>query len=198
MDQAVEGSTDTEVDFDELVARTKRLTNFMPEHEVVLLKVGDVIKPHLGTVTDAFYTVLQTIPKAEPFLEGRIDMLRKTHQQWLESLFTGPFDEDYARKMYHVGMVHVKVKLPVEFMQGAASLIMSALIKLVTRMCREDAAKLGLILTAINGVIGYSVAIMQESYQASSLAEELEKFLAITGMSRALFNNLALAYNADE
>ncbi|HHJ80377.1 MAG TPA: hypothetical protein ENJ65_01955, partial [Candidatus Tenderia electrophaga] len=75
MDQAVEGSTDTEVDFDELVARTKRLTNFMPEHEVVLLKVGDVIKPHLGTVTDAFYTVLQTIPKAEPFLEGRIDML---------------------------------------------------------------------------------------------------------------------------
>lgn len=186
---------DRAVDFVELVARTKRLTSFTPEHEAILLKVGDAIKPHLEIVTDAFYIVLQTIPKAAPFLEGRIDMLRNTHQQWLESLFTGPFDDAFARKMYHVGMVHVKVKLPVEFMQGSASLVMSELIKLVTRMCREDAAKLGLILTAINGVIGYSIAIMQESYQASSLAEELEKFLAITGMSRALFENLAKVYS---
>ena len=135
-----------------------------------------------------------TTPKAEPFLEGRTDSLKKAHQQWLKSLFTVPFDEEFARKMYYFGMAHIRVKLPVEFMQGAATLIMGVLIKLAARMCREDAAKLGLILTVINGVIGYSVAIMQESYQASSLVEELEKFLAITGMSRALFNNLALAY----
>jgi len=185
---------DSAVDFEELVARTKCLTNFTPEHEAVLLKVGDVIKPHLGVVTASFYEVLQTIPKAQPFLEGRMDALEQSHLQWLESLFNGPFDEAFARKMYHVGMVHVKVKLPVEFMQGAATLIMGELIKLVTRLCREDTAKLGLILTSINSAIGYSVAIMQESYQASSLFEELEKFLAITGMSRALFNNLAQAY----
>ncbi len=30
----------------------------------------------------------------------------------------------------------------------------------------------------------------------ASLAEELEKFLAITGMSRPLFNNLAEAYKS--
>ena len=36
--------------------------------------------------------------------------------------------------------------------------------------------------------------VMQESYQASSLAAELEKFLSITGMSRQLFDNLAEAY----
>jgi hypothetical protein len=35
---------------------------------------------------------------------------------------------------------------------------------------------------------------MQESYQSSSLAEELERFLIITGMSRLLFDNLAKAY----
>lgn len=185
---------DKAVDFEELVARTKRLTNFTPESEQVLLKVGDLVKPHLGTVTAAFYEVLQTIPKAEPFLDGRLESLQQAHQKWLESLFTGPFDEEYARSMYYVGMAHVRVKLPVEFMQGAATLIMGELTKLIARMCREDAAKMGVILAAINAVMGYSVAIMQESYQASSLAEELEKFLAITGMSRALFNNLAQAY----
>jgi len=35
---------------------------------------------------------------------------------------------------------------------------------------------------------------MQESYQAGSLAQELEKFLSISGMSRTLFDNLAKAY----
>jgi len=185
---------DERVDFAELVSRTKRLSNFTPEHENVLLRIGDAVKPHLGTVTESFYEVLQTIPSAQPFLEGRIDALKATHKQWLESLFTGPFDEDFARGMYRVGMAHVRVKLPVEFMQGAATLIMCELVKLMTRLCRSDAARLGLILGAVNGVIGYSVAIMQESYQATSLVEELEKFLAITGMSRQLFNNLALAY----
>lgn len=37
--------------------------------------------------------------------------------------------------------------------------------------------------------------IMQQSYQESSIAEELEKFLKISGMSRTLFTNLAKAYN---
>lgn len=185
---------DERVDFTELVARTKRLSNFTAEHEAVLLKVGDAVKPHLGAVTDAFYEVLESVPSAAPFLEGRTDALKATHKKWLESLFEGPFDEDYARTMYRVGMVHVRVKLPVEFMQGAATLIMCELIKLMTKLSRSDASRLGLILGAINGVIGFSVAIMQESYQATSLVEELDKFLAITGMSRTLFNNLALAY----
>ena len=46
----------------------------------------------------------------------------------------------------------------------------------------------------MNAVLGFSLMVMQESYQSSSLAAELEKFLAITGMSRTLFDNLALAY----
>jgi hypothetical protein len=39
---------------------------------------------------------------------------------------------------------------------------------------------------------------MQESYQSSLLAQELDKFMAITGISRALFNNLAAAYKDDK
>jgi len=49
------------------------------------------------------------------------------------------------------------------------------------------------VLEAINAALGFSLMVMQESYQASTLAGELEKFLAITGMSRTLFNNLAEA-----
>ncbi len=184
------------VDFQELLESTKRLTNFAQEQEAILKEVGPELQPHLGNVTNSFYEVLETIPKAKPFLDGRVDALKATHTRWLESLFTGPFDIEFVQAMYHVGMVHVKVKLPVEFMQGAATLIMGELVNVVARVYSSDAQKQAEVVRAINSVIGFSVTIMQESYQASSLAEELEKFLAITGMSRTLFNNLALAYES--
>lgn len=184
---------DEKIDFKELVQRTKRLTGFTPEHELLLVQAARLVTPRLPRVTDAFYETLGTIPKAQPFLAGRVDSLKQTHLRWLQSLFTGPFDEAYARQMYMVGMAHVRVKLPVEFMQGAATLIMSELTQALTES-GLDAKTQARILVSVNGVIGFSIAIMQESYQSSSLAEELEKFLAITGMSRVLFNNLALAY----
>lgn len=182
------------INFQDLVTNTKRLTGFTPDLEATLLEVGPVLKPQLTAVTNAFYDVLVTLPKAQPFLDGRIEGLKRAHINWLESLFTGPFDEGFARTMYNVGMVHVKVKLPVEFMQGAATLIMGELVTVAAQSYGNDSGKLAQVIRAVNGVIGFSVTIMQESYQASSLAEELERFLAITGMSRKLFNNLALAY----
>ena len=54
------------------------------------------------------------------------------------------------------------------------------------------------MVKAVNGVTGFCLIIMQESYQSSLLAQELDKFMAITGISRALFNNLAAAYKDDK
>lgn len=184
---------DEKIDFQEMVQRTKRLTGFSTEHEVLLIQAARLIMPRLPRVTEAFYEILGSIPSAQPFLSGRVDALKETHLRWLQSLFTGPFDEAYAKQMYKVGMAHVRVKLPVEFMQGAATLIMGELTKSLSESGLEAKTQ-AKVLVAVNGVIGFSIAIMQESYQSSSLAEELEKFLAITGMSRVLFNNLAMAY----
>jgi hypothetical protein len=96
--------------------------------------------------------------------------------------------------MYRVGAVHVKVGLPVEFMSGGMSLIAEELIELIGRTCGEDASRCRTLLKALNGVTGFSLLIMQQFYQSSSLAAELERFLAITGMSRTLFENLAGVY----
>jgi hypothetical protein len=58
-----------------------------------------------------------------------------------------------------------------------------------------DTDKCAKILSAINSATGFSLLTMQQSYQEASIAEELEKFLKISGMSRVLFSNLAKAYN---
>ena len=98
--------------------------------------------------------------------------------------------------MYQVGKVHVKVELPVEFMSGGMSLIAEELIGLIGKTYGDDLQHCLELLKAVNAVMGFSLLIMQQSYQSSSLVAELDRFLAITGMSRTLFENLAGAYKS--
>jgi truncated hemoglobin YjbI len=184
----------TDSDYGQLTAYTKQFTGLTPEMESVLAGLSDQIKPHLPTITDSFYSVLQGIPKAQPFLDGRIEGLKQTHMKWLEQVFTGPFDNDYTKSMYHVGDVHVKVNLPVEFMAGAMTLVGTRINDILGEMLQDDPSRLKQAITAVNAVLGFTLMVMQQSYESSRLAEELEKFLKITGMSRTLFDNLASAY----
>ncbi|MCU7845209.1 MAG: hypothetical protein KZQ93_15375 [Candidatus Thiodiazotropha sp. (ex Monitilora ramsayi)] len=184
-----------EIDFKTLTPYAKNFTGLTEVHEALLVEVGPMLKPSLGEVTERFYSTLRSIDKTAPFIEGRLESLKQTHRKWLEGLFTGPFDESYAQSMYHVGQVHVKVHLPVEFMSGGMSLINDELIALVCKTFSDYPDRITALLKAINAVTGFSLLIMQQSYQSSSLSAELDRFLAITGMSRSLFNNLAGAYH---
>lgn len=182
------------VDFDELMDHAKRFSGLTPERESLLVASGDTVRPRLQEVTDNFYAVLLSIPKTAVHLEGRVESLKATHLQWLTSLFTGPYDVEYTAAMYAVGDAHVRVKLPVEFMAGGMCLIQNELARIAGEVSGGDVDKTVSLVSAINSVLGFSLMVMQESYQSSSLAEELDRFLAITGMSRVLFNNLADAY----
>src|SRR5690554_7043887 len=44
------------------------------------------------------------LPEAAPFLEGKVKALKKTHSLWLDKLFTGPYDADFAAWMHRVGV----------------------------------------------------------------------------------------------
>ncbi|MCU7812672.1 MAG: hypothetical protein KZQ77_15805 [Candidatus Thiodiazotropha sp. (ex Notomyrtea botanica)] len=184
-----------EIDFTELTRYAKSFTGLTKEHEILLAEAGTALKPALPDVTEGFYATLQSIDKTAPFIDGRLDALKQTHLKWLEGLFTGPYNETYAQSMYQVGQVHVKVHLPVEFMSGGMSLIANELIALVSKTYPGEPKRAADLLSAINAVMGFSLLIMQQSYQISSLSAELDRFLAITGMSRKLFNNLAGAYH---
>ncbi|MES9853220.1 MAG: protoglobin domain-containing protein [Candidatus Thiodiazotropha sp. L084R] len=183
-----------DIDFEKLLHYTKQFSGLTAEMEETLTGLTGKVDPHLENITDSFYSVLLEIPKAEPFLSGRIESLKKTHIQWLKSVFSGPFDIRYVEAMYHVGDVHVKANLPVEFMAGAMSLVATRINQLLGNAFVDDPKHLIKAITAVNAVLGFTLMIMQQSYESSRLAEELEKFLKITGMSRTLFDNLASAY----
>jgi len=180
--------------FEQLTNYAKSFTGLTEEYEALLKEVGPQIIPGLQTVSDNFYAQLNAISETKPFLEGRLDSLKATHTQWLAALFTTDFDTNYTQSMYKVGDIHVQVHLPVEFMSGGMTLINSQFIPLVVSLYGNDTDKCTKVLSAINAALGFSLLTMQQSYQESSIAEELDKFLKISGMSRTLFSNLADAY----
>ena len=179
---------DTELDRTASLARS--FSALGEAESATLTGLAPLVVPRLDGVTDRFYERLQSIPEAAVFVEGRLDSLRRTHRAWLEKLFSGSYDAGYAAEMYRVGEAHVEVRLPLEFMAGATTLIMDALIEVLEDVCR-DRDHLAESSRAVNAVLGYSLMIMQESYHATSLANQLTRFLRVTGMSRDLFNNLA-------
>lgn len=181
--------------FNELIAYSKAFSGLTPELEACLKDIAPILIPHLKSVTDRFYEQLITIPVTEKYLAGRIDQLKAAHLKWLADLFTLNIDAPFAESIYKVGNIHVKVNLPVEFMAGAMTLINIELIRLVVETMSDDLGKCSQALQAISAVTGLALMVMQQSYQESSMAEELEKFLRISGMSRTLFTNLAKAYN---
>ncbi|MDD5393837.1 MAG: protoglobin domain-containing protein [Thiothrix sp.] len=183
-----------DIDMQALCGYAKQFSGLDEQQMAVLQQVYPDVSGRLQEVTNTFYGSLQEIPKTHTFLEGRIEDLKRTHVAWLNELFTSDFGEDYTRKLYKVGDVHVKVKLPVEFMAGAMVIIQSELIRIFGEIYADNQEKMLKAIRALNAACGFSLLIMQESYQSSSMAEELEKFLRITGMSRVLFNNLARAY----
>jgi hypothetical protein len=187
----------SEINFQELADYAKAFSSLTASKEACLIEIGEKIKPRLSEVTEAFYDTLQQIPKTHPLLAGRIDALKKTHRQWLDGLFTGPFDASFAEAMYRVGDVHVKVKLPVEFMAGGMTLINNQLIQLIVELYGDNPEKCREALSSVTAVLGFCLIIMQQSFQASTLVEELDRFMKITGISQKLFNNLAAAYATD-
>lgn len=181
-------------DFPELTRYAKMFSNLTEEKENILRSVKDEISPHLVKVTDNFYATLKDIPEALPYLEGRVDALKQTHIKWMHEVFTGPYDEAYTEAMYNVGDVHVKVDLPVEFMSGGITLICDELYKIVFEIRRDDIQGAQQIISAIDSIMGFSLFVMQKSYHAS-VSEALDKFLLITGMSKALFDKLASTFS---
>jgi len=182
------------VELSDLADYAKQFAGFTPERERLLLKIGPSIIPKLPAITDRFYEILSELPEPAKYLAGRVDSLKRTHLHWLTSLFRGPYGLSFAEAIHHAGQVHVRVDLPIEFMAGGMTLIGDLLIAEIETLYAGDAAVRAGAHGAVNAVLGFSLIVMQEALQHSTLNQELEKFMKITGISRPLFNNLAAAY----
>ena len=183
------------MDLETINSYCKQFCDLTPEKEQLLQTIGPDLLPYLPAITEAFYAHLLEIEAAQLFLEGRVEALKKTHLEWLSSLFTKTLNDKFAAHLYHIGEVHVQVKLPADFMTGAITYLQQKLIHVAVYLYGNDPVKVLNVSQALNSLFGYNLQVMQLSYQQSMITAELSRFLNVTGISHKLFSNMVAAYN---
>lgn len=73
------------------------------EDQEILSQIGPQITPHIPALTDAFYAVLQSDPQMAPYVEGRVEQLKKTHIAWMNELFCGEYGPEFIQRQEHIG-----------------------------------------------------------------------------------------------
>jgi len=58
-------------------------------------------------------------PETNKRIEGRLEMLKGTHPQWMSELFNAPHDEAFFSRQKMIGVVHVKVRNPPLFVSSS-------------------------------------------------------------------------------
>ena len=97
------------------------------EDQDIMTRVGPGIVSHIPLLTDRFYEILQGDQQTAPYIDGRLDVLKKTHIAWLQDLFSGDYDEAFIHRQEKIGEVHVKVRVPPLFVAASMSFLRAAL-----------------------------------------------------------------------
>jgi hypothetical protein len=161
--------------FKELCDRTRAFVGLSAERERTLHELASRVLPHLGPVTNNFYTRLQEIPRAAALIEGRLLELRRTHRAAIAEIFTASYDEAYTERLYRIGAAHGNAHMPIEFMVGGMTIVGESLIPIVSSFFLDDAEHQITALGAVNAGLGFALMVMQESYQVYGHAEQREQ-----------------------
>ncbi|HQT65261.1 MAG TPA: protoglobin domain-containing protein [Acidocella sp.] len=93
----------------------------------IMAKVAVYIRPLLPLLTDRFYEVLAEEPSIRPYIEGRVEHLKKTHVVWLNSLFAGDYGPEFIQRQEKIGETHVRVRVPPLFVAASMAFLRGAL-----------------------------------------------------------------------
>lgn len=103
----------------------QNVSGFSAEDIAVLAKVGPVVIPNLPRLTDLFYDRLLADPSTAVMVDGRVDILKKTHIAWLNELFSGIDADALVSHQELIGRAHVKAKVPPVFVAASMSFLRS-------------------------------------------------------------------------
>jgi signal transduction histidine kinase len=140
-----------------------------------------VIEPEVTGIVDDFYDAIMRHAFTAKVMSGgaaQVSRLKGTLTVWLQSLFSGVYDTDFALSRWRVGKRHVEIGLNQAYAMAALARIRKTIIE---RLChhsslsREEIAK-GVL--AINKLLDMDAAIIDFAYQQSFAAKLEQSALA--------------------
>ncbi len=165
---------------------------FDEANEAELISMHELVSPHFEAIVEAFYVALWENPRTRMVFSGpeQVERLRKTLIEWLDQIFSGPFDEAYFKKRMIIGKVHVDVGLLPHFMFGAMNVIRRYIIELIIED-ESDLARRRKRVQAVERILDMELTIMVQSYWDVMMDQKLQMPTALaTGLAHEIRNPL--------
>lgn len=143
----------------------------MTEREAALLSQ---LHPHAQNIapqlSKAFYERLIAHPHTAEYLHGvPIEHRHNTLEQWFLDLFSGRYDEAYARKRLAIGHTHVRIGLPVRYPLAMLDVIMT-----FGEIVAGSSTHPQYAIQAFRKLLALDVAIFNQAYEDSQLTHLAE------------------------
>ena len=157
----------------ELFDEMKSYVGFDAQDAANLRTLVPIVVPHLPRVVDRFYAEIFRRPRARAVLHGKaqIERLKYSLTQWLESLFSGDYGDNYYLSRISIGRTHVRVGLPQHYMFVAMEVIAQ---ELEHAIVASDIAEPLLHVRSLRKLLTLDTGLMLESYK-ETYAEETRR-----------------------
>jgi uncharacterized membrane protein (DUF373 family) len=146
---------------------------FFTDDDAELLKeLRPLAEANQERMADEFYDYLLGIPETAALLKDDLlrQRLRKIHQGWFVSLFTGPYDNLYYHNLQHIGHAHVRIGLNAHFVNAAMNVVRRFAIELLQENF-PNIQERRKYRNAVDRILDINLDVMSASYQE----EELKK-----------------------
>jgi len=147
--------------------------------------MGTRMRPYFPRVVDGFYQAILDDPGARAVLksEAQVVRLKVSLEEWLEGLFTGPYDQAYLEKRERIGRAHVQVGLEQRYMLAAMNVVRLGLHHALSE-ASEDGFGPFQDHCAIDQICDIELAIMLETYREDYILKKTAEAESLAVMGR--------------
>jgi signal transduction histidine kinase len=157
-----------------LFEELKRYVAFDAADEHALHQVRATVAPHFQPIAETFYARILSHDGARKALVGGesvVGHLKVTLVAWMDTLFSGPWDEAYYERRAKIGRLHVRIALPQHYMFGAMNVMRREFGDVIEREVPTEAER-GAARRAVNKMFDLELAIMLHTYREDLLTQQ--------------------------
>lgn len=126
-----------------------------------------ILEPAIDEMLDRFYSHILGEPDLRALFvdQDAIDRARSAQRDhWLETLFSGKYDQAYFEKTVQIGRAHARIGLTLNWYIGAYCQMFDQFIELISRKCSETGKPAGQIIRAVSKAIFLDMDLVIHCY----------------------------------
>ncbi len=130
------------------------------------------LEPEIGIFVDDFYSQILKHDATRQILRSpeQIERLKHSLHNWIRELFTPVRDHDFISRRWAIGLRHVQIGLPSLWVAAAMSRLRDQMLTTLAARYPNDRNDLWEVISALTRAIDFDLAIIQDAYQAESVA----------------------------